>query len=82
MAADGGGAKTIVKATRDSSTPASHPIQKENSALFPVAEGRIGADEDARLRETFEAQAREGIGPDKREQFHEALARPEKARLS
>jgi hypothetical protein len=82
MAEDGGGAKTIVEATRDYCTLPSHPIQEENSALFAAAEGRISADEDARLRETFEAQARQGIGLDKREQSHKGLARPKKARLS
>jgi hemerythrin-like domain-containing protein len=57
-------------------------IEKENHVLFPMAEGRIGKDEDARLVAAFEKLERERIGPGKHEAFHKMLSRLEHAYLS
>jgi hemerythrin-like domain-containing protein len=78
---EAGAAKTIVKATRDYCTLLRHHIQKENSTLFPMAEGRIGEDEDTRLLAAFERLERERIGPGAHDMFQKMLSRLEEAYL-
>ena len=78
-AKDAGG--RIAKPAREYCALFSNHIEKENKVLFPMAEGRIGKDEDARLLAAFEILERERIGPGKHEAFHEMLSRLEQAYL-
>jgi hemerythrin-like domain-containing protein len=71
----------ISKSSREYGALLTTHIEKENRVLFPMAEGRIGPDEDARLTAAFEALERERIGPGKHEAFHQMLSRLEGAYL-
>jgi hemerythrin-like domain-containing protein len=71
----------ISKSTREYCALLTNHIEKENRVLFPAAEGRISAAEDARLAAAFETLERERIGPGKHEAFHQMLARLEGAYL-
>lgn len=50
-------------------------IAKENTVLFPMAESKLEAGQDADLFEAFERLERERIGTGKHEQFHAMLDR-------
>ena len=76
-----GAKERVLKSTREYCTLLTNHIQKENNVLFPMAEGRIGEEEDARLVAAFEALERERIGPGKHEAFHKMLSRLEGAYL-
>ncbi len=78
---DPGAGERIVKPAREYSALLTNHIEKENNVLFPMAEGRIGEDEDARLMAAFETLERERIGPGKHEAFHQMLSRLEQAYL-
>lgn len=56
-------------------------IEKEDNALFPLAEKTLGADMDAELFESFERLERERIGAGKHEAFHKLLEDLERAYL-
>jgi hemerythrin-like domain-containing protein len=81
LMAEGGASERILLATRDYCALLTNHIQKENHLLFPMAEGRIGKDADARLLAAFEALELQRIGPGKDEAFHKTLARLEQAYL-
>jgi hemerythrin-like domain-containing protein len=74
-------AERISRSTREYCTLLGNHIEKENNVLFPMAEGRISAAEDARLVAAFESLERERIGPGKHEAFHKMLTRLEQAYL-
>jgi hemerythrin-like domain-containing protein len=76
---EAGVGKRIRKSTRDYCTFLRHHIHKENYVLFPVAEGRIGKEEDARLLEAFEAHESEELGPGKHEALDPMLSRLKQA---
>jgi hemerythrin-like domain-containing protein len=71
----------VLKSTTEYCTLLTNHIEKENNVLFPMAEGRIGKDEDARLVEAFETLERDRIGPGKHETFHRMLSRLEQVYL-
>ena len=56
-------------------------IEKEDTVLFPMADARLDADQDATLVEAFERLERERIGPGRHEAFHALLDQLEDAYL-
>ncbi|MDZ7700131.1 MAG: hemerythrin domain-containing protein [Deltaproteobacteria bacterium] len=53
----------------------SQHIAKENTILFPMADGRLDTRTDARLVESFERLERERIGLGRHDEFHALLHR-------
>ncbi len=72
---DRSASKDFDSIAREYVTLLSQHIDKEERVLFPLAEAKVDADEDARLFEAFERLERERIGPGKHEAFHELLER-------
>jgi hemerythrin-like domain-containing protein len=53
----------------------SRHIAKENTILFPMANGKLDTHTDARLVEAFDRLERERIGPGRHDEFHALLHR-------
>jgi hemerythrin-like domain-containing protein len=75
-------AAAIRKRVDDYTALLTQHIAKENTVLFPMADTRLDAGQDAALVEAFERLERERIGAGKHEEFHAMLDRLQETYLS
>jgi len=66
-------AAEIAKNARNYAALLSRHIEKEDNILYPMADGRLSADQQRELEKGFAKIEKEAIGPGRHEKFHELL---------